>query len=236
MHSRYTTVTRPLHDPEDCNGWYPRWDLGIGRGHARKLDPRTELVLQFQLDARHRARVLSAGGLHAGQWLCVFPVTMHATARGRHFQLALALRLGLELPELLPVQAVAPLCGGCGSNHDAYAFHPGTCRRGNRGGLWTVRHDALQLMVVHVVRMLGYAVQSCSVGAGNWFGAAGWDGAKRSYKRADVVLPHFLGPGRHMFLDTAITDPAAGGALNQCGTHSHTFAGMHRYAHGYAVH
>ena len=45
-------------------------------------------------------------------------------------------------------------------------------------------------------------------------GAAGWDVTKQSYKRADVVLPHYLGPGRHMFLDTAITDPAAGGALN----------------------
>ena len=76
-------------------------------------------------------------------------------------------------------------------------------------------------MVVHVVRMLGYAVQSCSVGAGNWFGAAGWDGAKRSYKRADVVLPHFLGPGRHMFLDTAITDPAAGGALSATPSSEH---------------
>ena len=69
-------------------------------------------------------------------------------------------------------------------------------------------------MLVHVVRALGYTVQSCSVGAGNWFGAAAWDATKQSYKRADVVLPHYLGPGRHMFLDTAITDPAAGGALN----------------------
>jgi hypothetical protein len=61
--------------------------------------------------------------------------------------------------------------------------------------------------------MFGYAVQSCSVGSGNWFGAAGYDPAKRSYKRADVVLPHYLGPGRHLFLDTAVTDPAAGNAL-----------------------
>ena len=35
-------------------------------------------------------------------------MTMHSTARGRHYQLALALRLGLELPELLPVRGVAP--------------------------------------------------------------------------------------------------------------------------------
>ena len=60
------------------------------------------MVLQLQPDARHRARVLSAGGLHAGSWLCVLPITMHTTAHARHYQFALALRLGLELPELLP--------------------------------------------------------------------------------------------------------------------------------------
>jgi hypothetical protein len=175
-----------------------------------------ELVLQMQPDDRHRARVQSAGGLHGGSWLCVFPITMHATARARHYQLALALRLGLELPELLPVNGVPVPCGSakCGAEHDAFAFHPGACRAGNRHGLWTVRHDAFQLMLIHVVRLLGYAVQSCSVGAGNWFGAAGWDPVKGTYKRADVVLPHFLGPGRHMFLDTAITDPATQAALN----------------------
>ena len=64
------------------------------------------------------------------------------------------------------------------------------------------------------VRLLGYAVQSVSVGAGNWFGAAGYSPSKGTYKRADVVLPHYLGPGRHMFLDTAVACPAAGGALN----------------------
>jgi hypothetical protein len=174
-----------------------------------------ELVLQLQPDARHRARVLSAGGLHAGSWLCVFPITMHGTARARHYQLALALRLGLELPELLSVRGERVKCGAkCGAEHDVYAFHPGVCRAGNRKGLWTVRHDALQLMLIHIVRLLGYAVQTCSVGAGNWFGAAGWSPEKRSYKRADVVMLHFLGPGRHMFLDTAVTDPAAGGALS----------------------
>ena len=49
-------------------------------------------------------------------------------------------------------------CGAahCGADHDVYAFHPGVCRAGNRNGLWTVRHDALQLMLVYVVRLLGY--------------------------------------------------------------------------------
>ena len=65
-------------------------------------------------------------------------------------------------------------------------------------------------MLVHVVRLLGYAVQSVSVGAGNWFGAAGYSPSKGTYKRADVVLPHYLGPGRHMFLDTAVACLTAG--------------------------
>ena len=140
-------------------------------------------------------------------------MTMHSTARGRHYQLALALRLGLELPELLPVRGVAPKCA-CGLPHDPYAFHPGVCRRGNRASLWTIRHDAFQQMLIHVVRLLGYSVMSCSVGSGNWFGSNGYSPAKQSYKRADVVLPGHLGPGRHLFLDTAVTCPAIGGALN----------------------
>ena len=171
--------------------------------------------MQLQPDDRHRARVLSASGLHAGSWLAAFPVTMHATARARHYQLALAMRLGLELPELLAVQGNPVKCGStaCGGVHDAFAFHPASCRAGNRKGLWTMRHNALELMLVHVVRLLGYAVQSCSVGSGNWFGTAGFDPVTKTYKRADVVLPHYLGPGRHLFLDTAITDPASIGAL-----------------------
>ena len=46
-----------------------------------------------------------------------------------------------------------------------------------------------------------------------WRVASWWDPVKGTYKRADVVLPHFFGPGRHLFLDTAITDPGVGAAL-----------------------
>ena len=35
----------------------------------------------------------------------------------------------------------------------------------------------------------------------------------RGYMRADVVMAHYYGPGRHLFLDCAITDPATGAAL-----------------------
>jgi len=33
------------------------------------------------------------------------------------------------------------------------------------------------------------------------------------YQRADLVLAHFYGPGRHLFLDVAFADPASGAAL-----------------------
>ena len=48
-----------------------------------------------------RARVLSAGGHHAGTWLAAFPISLWTTARGRHYSLALNMRLGQPLPELL---------------------------------------------------------------------------------------------------------------------------------------
>jgi hypothetical protein len=142
-------------------------------------------------------------------------MTMWATARARHYQLALAMRLGCALPELVPVRGQRPPCGAlaCDAHHDEFGFHPGACRAGNRWGLWTARHDAFQAMLVHVLRILGCAAVSCSVGAGNWFGAAGVRAGSRGYQRADVVMVHYLGPGRHLFLDCAITDPAAGAAL-----------------------
>ena len=122
----------------------------------------------------------------------------------RHYQLALAMRLGCALPELVPVRGQRPHCGAaaCDARHDEFGFHPGACRAGNRWGLWTARHDAYQAMLVHVLRILGCAAISCSVGAGNWFGAAGVRAGSRGYQRADVVMAHYFGPGRHMFLDS----------------------------------
>ena len=175
--------------------------------------------LEQQPDQLHRARLLSAGGQHAGQWLTVFPITIWGTVRARHYQIALRLRLGCVLLEFAPVHGVAPVCGGgratdgCGELHDMFGFHPGACRRGNRFGLWTIRHDAVQLMLLHVIRVLGYAAQSVSSGAGNWFGAAAYVGGSDRYRTADLVLPHRWGSGRHLFLDVAVTSPSTGAAL-----------------------
>ena len=44
-------------------------------------------------------------------------------------------------------------------------------------------------MLVYVVRRLGFQALSCSAGAGNWFGAAGWRAGSTGYRRADVVMP-----------------------------------------------
>jgi hypothetical protein len=173
-------------------------------------------VLGMQTDDKQRARVLSAGGHHAGTWLAAFPISLWTTARGRHYSLALNMRLGQPLPELLSNLGTPKFCGakGCGQQHDPFGFHPSMCRAGNRWGLWTVRHDAFEMATTHALRRAGRRAITCSRGSGNWFGAAAIrQGAKSGYKRADIVLPNFYGPGRHLFIDNAITDPAVGSAL-----------------------
>ena len=131
--------------------------------------------------------------------------------------MALCLRLGAVLPELVPVRGVRVRCGGCTEELDEFGFHPGICRGGNRHSLWTIRHDAGQMAIILVSRRMGYAVQAVSVGAGNWFGAAGYRAGRSArsgdYRRADVVYPHYFGPGRHLFLDVAVADPGSGAAL-----------------------
>ena len=73
------------------------------------------------------------------------------------------------------------------------------------------------MAIILVSRRMGYAVQAVSVGAGNWFGAAGYRAGRSArsgdYRRADVVYPHYFGPGRHLFLDVAVADPGSGAAL-----------------------
>ena len=82
----------------------------------------------------------------------------------------------------------------------------------------TTRHDAFQAGHArpHLADPWLHSglLPSCSVGAGNWFGAAGVRPGSRGYRRADVVMAHYYGPGRHLFLDCAITDPCSGGALS----------------------
>ena len=173
-------------------------------------------VLSMQKDDRQRARVLSAGGHHAGSWLAAFPVSLWTTARGRHYSLALNMRLGRPLPELLSNLGTPKFCGasGCAQQHDVFGFHPSMCRAGNRWGLWTVRHDAFQMSMTHAVRRAGRQAVTCSQGSGNWLGAAAVRrGAKSGYKRTDFVMPNFYGPGRHLFVDNAITCPTIGSAL-----------------------
>ena len=98
------------------------------------MDQFLEVVVQQPSEAM-RARLYSAAGLHAGAWLGTFPVTCMTTVRARHWQLAMLVRLGGAIPELMPVAGVTPLCGGCSQQHDSFGFHPGICRVGNRRGL-----------------------------------------------------------------------------------------------------
>jgi hypothetical protein len=174
-------------------------------------------VLAAQPDDHHRARFLSAGGQHAGTWLAAFPMSMWTTARARHYQLALSMRLGMPLPELSPIRGVPRHCSatGCGMQVDPFGFHSGNCRAGNRWGLWTNRHDTVQMAILYVLRNSGRRAMACSAGSGNWFGArARRTGAKGGYKRADLVMPNYYGLGRHLFLDIAVAEPTAGYALS----------------------
>ena len=123
------------------------------------LQSRNE-VLDAQPEPRHRARVISAGGSHAGAWLGAFPVSRWLTARGRHYQLALCMRLGATLIDLVRDEGEEVLCGGCKERaHDAYGCHPSVCKAGNRGGLWTTRSSALER------RRLGCAAASVASAA-----------------------------------------------------------------------
>ena len=177
------------------------------------VDQFLEVVVQQPSEAM-RARLYSAAGLHAGAWLGTFPVTCMTTVRARHWQLAMLVRLGGAIPELMPVAGVTPLCGGCSQQHDSFGFHPGICRVGNRRGLWTIRHDAVETMLAYVIRRMGRQCHVVSRGAGHWFGAAAFRPGSTRARRADLVVPGHQGMGRHLFLDVAVTDAASGGALD----------------------
>ena len=123
------------------------------------------------------------------------------------------MRLGCVIPELQALLAAARPCW-CGAALDVYGFHPGLCRAGNRSALWATRHDAVQTMLVHLLRSMRLSAVVCSSGAGGgWFGPAGFRAGSSRARAADVVMPHALGPGRHRFLDVAVTSPDTGAAL-----------------------
>ena len=172
-------------------------------------------LLGAQVDDGGRARVASCGGAYAGAWLDVLPLSVEQRATPEHYRLALAMRLGVRLPEVeVAIAAGRARDCPCGSVHDVYGRHPSVCRRGNRAGLWTTRHDALQWAILAVARMVGRAAHA--VGRRNWFSAAALAAAGRDFDHglyADIALPHYRAPARHLYVDVAITAPEAGGAL-----------------------
>ena len=80
--------------------------------------------------------------------------------------------------------------------------------------LWTRRHDAVQMALLIVSRRYGYTAVDCSTGRGSWFGSAGLRPGSTRSRAADLVYPHYFGPGHHLFLDIAVADPDAGAALS----------------------
>ena len=161
-----------------------------------------------QPDDRERARVCSAAGQHAGAWLGAVPVSDRLRALPRHFQLALCMRLGAPISDL--AELPRPARCACGAAHDEGGWHPSSCRQGNRGGAWTVRHDALQWALIWVLRRLRGHV--AAVGKMDMFGSAARAEAGRAL-HADIVAYHWRSPGRHLWVDVAITTPDTREAL-----------------------
>ena len=167
-----------------------------------------------QHDAGARARVWSTGGAYAGSWLDCIPVCAARRAVPSQYRLALAMRLGVVLTEVAEVSALERRCG-CGLIHDIYGRHPSLCSRGNRESLWTVRHDALQYAVQAVARAVGRAAHVVGRQA-SWFSGAALAAVGRARDRplfADLVLPHYRAPGRHLYVDVAIASPEGMAAL-----------------------
>ena len=101
---------------------------------------RDDLLEQLPADhnAYHRARLISCGGPHAGSWLGALPVAAATTVTSASWQMALALRLGVPVKELMSGDVRC----ACGAVVDPYGAHYGSgCKVGNRGAAWTARHE-----------------------------------------------------------------------------------------------
>ena len=151
-----------------------------------------------RLSPRHAARFQSTSGQHAGSWLAVFPMSSWATGRARHYQLGLVARLGLPMVEFMPIAGLSRLCQFCRAALDVHGWHAGLCGKGNTESLWTRRHDAVQMALLIVSRRYGYTAVDCSTGRGSWFGSAGLRPGSTRSRAADLVYPHYFGPGHHL--------------------------------------
>ena len=171
-------------------------------------DKRQALVRAEQPDRRERTRVCSAAGQHAGAWLGAVPVSDRLRALPRSYQLALCMRLGVEISDLAELPRPA-LCV-CGAAHDAFGWHPSVCRKGNRENAWTVRHDTVQWALIWVLRRLRGNVSA--VGKRDMFGSAAMATVGRAL-HADIVAYHWRAPGRHLWVDVAVTTPDTAEAL-----------------------
>ena len=165
-------------------------------------------ALPDDYNAKHRARLVSCGGAHAGAWLSAIPVDQHTTVLTPAFRRALHLRLGVPLREL----ASGHVRCACGEVVDPYGFHYGSgCRRGNRGNAWGARHEMANDALISGFRGLG--VRGAHAVSQNYLGEAALTGRGIGYKRPDGRLRGYHSLDRHVYWDTAVADPAGLTAL-----------------------
>ena len=85
--------------------------------------------------------------------------------------------------------------------------------------MWSVRHDGLQRGAQTALQFSQTTV--LPIRGQHWFGSAGCVASSArpgSYRRGDLILPHYRATGSHVIVDVAVGDPcgsvalAAGGA------------------------
>jgi hypothetical protein len=112
------------------------------------------------------------------------------------------------------------LCGGCSEPAARLVWFPPRhlpSREGNRRGLWTIRHDAVETMLAYVSSfgVWGGSAMSSHGEQATGLGQLPFDRVRRAHgELTSLVVPGHQGMGRHLFLDVAVTDAASGGALD----------------------
>ena len=138
--------------------------------------------------------------------MAAIPTNGWLTAQPAHFRRALQIRLGIPLREVASGDIVCP----CGATIDPCGLHYGACKKGNRLGSWSWRHDVLEAGLIAATKALHVRAHRIN---SNLLGEGAVTSARGNYIRPDVCLPSYYAINSHLFLDVAIADPCSTTAL-----------------------